>query len=139
MSVSASILAWSALALMVALSPGPDTLLVASNAARRGHAAGLLTVAGTMTGGVFYAALCGFGFMSVLVAQPALYLVVKIAGAAYLAVIGARMLWGALKGPPSRPSAGLPPGGKLCAGAVLPPRRRRPAGPQRANLSGKVF
>jgi threonine/homoserine/homoserine lactone efflux protein len=104
MSLDPSILAWTALATAVALSPGPDTLLVAGNAARRGHVAGLRTVAGIVCGGVFYAALCGFGFMSVLIASPTLYLVVKIAGAGYLALIGAQMLIGAVRQKPSPPA-----------------------------------
>jgi threonine/homoserine/homoserine lactone efflux protein len=114
MQLDPSILAWTALATAVALSPGPDTLLVASNAARRGPAAGLRTVAGILAGGVFYALLCGFGFMSVLAASPSLYLVVKIAGAVYLALIGAQMLWGALRRraheirPPARSIVGSP-------------------------------
>ena len=98
MGLDPSILAWTALAAAVAVSPGPDTMLVAGNAARRGAGAGLLTVAGTLTGGVFYAALFGFGFMSVLVASKPLYLAAKFAGAAYLAVIGAQMLWRAVRG-----------------------------------------
>ncbi len=109
MALDPSILAWTALAAVVALSPGPDTLLVAGNAARRGHGAGLKTAAGVAAGGVFYALLCGFGFMSVLVASKPLYLAVKIAGAAYLAVIGAQMLWRALDLHPLgevRPKAG---------------------------------
>ena len=81
MTFDSSILAWSALALMVAISPGPDTFLVVGNAARRGQGAGLATIAGTMLGGVFYAALFGFGFMSLLVASRPLYMAVKIAGA----------------------------------------------------------
>jgi threonine/homoserine/homoserine lactone efflux protein len=105
MVIDTYILAWTALATAVALSPGPDTLLVAGNAARRGRAAGLSTVAGVMCGGVFYALLCGFGFMSVLAASQTLYTVVKIAGALYLALIGAQMLWGALR---RRPGAEAP-------------------------------
>ena len=112
MQLDSSILAWTALAAAVALSPGPDTLLVAGNSVRRGRAAGLKTVAGVAAGGVFYAALCGFGFMSVLVASRPLYLAVKIAGAVYLAVIGVQMVWSALRKPPSQPSAVLPPKGE---------------------------
>ena len=109
MLLDPSILAWTALATAVALSPGPDTMLVAGNAARRGHGAGLQTVLGVACGGVFYALLCGFGFMSVLAASTSLYLAVKIAGALYLAVIGAQMLWGASRrgqaaaSPPAKP------------------------------------
>ena len=104
MTLDPSILAWSALALMVALAPGPDTLLVVGNAARRGRKAGLMTIAGTMTGGAVYAALFGFGFMSLLVASRPLYLAVKIAGAIYLAVVGAQMIWAALHPQPASPS-----------------------------------
>ncbi len=114
MTLDPSILAWSALALMVAISPGPDTLLVVGNAVRRGPGAGLMTIAGTMLGGVFYAALFGFGFMSVLVASRPLYLAVKVAGAVYLAIIGAQMLWGALR---HRPQAVAPTASTRLAGS----------------------
>jgi threonine/homoserine/homoserine lactone efflux protein len=87
-----ALLAWTALAAAVTISPGPDTLLVAGNAMRRGSRAGLLAVAGIVTGGVFYAALCGLGFLSALAALPVLYWIVKISGAVYLAIIGALML-----------------------------------------------
>ena len=139
MAPDPSILAWTALAAVVALSPGPDTLLVAGNAARLGHGAGLKTVAGVAAGGVVYALLCGFGFMSVLVASQPLYLAVKIAGAAYLAFIGAQLLWGAVRRrdlPPLgevRPKAGkgAPEGVALQpptpASRVLPPRGEVPA------------
>ena len=114
MALASSILAWTALATAVALSPGPDTLLVAGNAVRRGRTAGLLTAAGVTAGGAVYALLCGFGFMSLLVASAPLYVAVRIAGAAYLALIGGQMLWTALRArspqatPPSGARAGAP-------------------------------
>ncbi len=93
----AALLAWSALALAVTLSPGPDTMLVASHSARGGVRAGLAAVAGIVTGGVYYAALIGFGALKLLVAMPAIFLAVKISGALYLAWLGARMLWNAVR------------------------------------------
>jgi threonine/homoserine/homoserine lactone efflux protein len=98
MLLDPSILAWLALALAVTVMPGPDTLLVLSHGARGGRSAGLQAAAGVIAGGVFYAALCGFGFMSVLVASQTLYTVVKIAGAVYLAAIGVQMLISAIRG-----------------------------------------
>ncbi len=96
---TAALLAWSALALAVTLSPGPDTLLVASHGARGGLRAGLAALAGIMTAVVFwYGSLIGFGLLSVLVAVPALFLAVKTAGALYLAYLGVTMVWSALKG-----------------------------------------
>jgi threonine/homoserine/homoserine lactone efflux protein len=94
----ATLLAWSALALIVTLSPGPDTLLVASHGARGGFRVGMAAVLGIMTGVLWYGSLVAFGALSVLVAVPALFLAVKIAGALYLAWLGAGMIWNAIKG-----------------------------------------
>jgi threonine/homoserine/homoserine lactone efflux protein len=94
----AALLAWSALALIVTLTPGPDTLLVASHAARNGFRAGLAAVLGIVTGVLWYASLIAFGALSILVAIPALFLAVKIAGALYLVWLGAGMIWSAVKG-----------------------------------------
>lgn len=96
---TAALLAWSALALAVTLSPGPDTLLVASHSARGGLRAGLAALAGIMTAIVlWYGSLIGFGLLSVLVAVPGLFLAVKTAGAFYLAYLGIGMLWSAVRG-----------------------------------------
>lgn len=97
MITGGALLAWSALALAVTLSPGPDTLLVASHGARGGVRAGLAAVAGIATGAAAYALLFGFGLLSVLIAVPALFLAVKIAGALYLAWLGANLLWNAFQ------------------------------------------
>ena len=103
---TAALLAWSALALAVTLSPGPDTLLVASHGARGGLRAGLAALAGIMTAVVFwYGSLIGFGLLSVLVAVPALFFVVKTAGALYLAYLGVGMVWSAIKGKSHTPTA----------------------------------
>jgi threonine/homoserine/homoserine lactone efflux protein len=86
------------MALAVTLSPGPDTLLVASHGARGGLRAGLAAVSGIVAGGVYYALLIGFGALNLLVAVPALFITVKIAGALYLAWLGAGMIWSAWRG-----------------------------------------
>jgi threonine/homoserine/homoserine lactone efflux protein len=46
----------------------------------------------------FYGSLIAFGALSILVAVPTLFLAVKIAGAVYLAWLGAGMIWSAWKG-----------------------------------------
>lgn len=91
-----TLVAWAALALLATVSPGPDTALVVGHAARRGRRAGLLAALGVATGNLWYAALFGFGLMTLLAAQPMAYLIVKILGAAYLAWIGVKMIRGAL-------------------------------------------
>lgn len=94
----AALLAWTVLAAAATLSPGPDTLLVASHAARGGLRAGLAAAAGIVAGGVYYAVLIGFGALNVLVAIPTLFMIVKIAGALYLAWLGFGMIWSAVRG-----------------------------------------
>lgn len=94
----AALLAWSALALIVTLTPGPDTLLVASHGARGGFRAGMAAVLGILTGVAWYGSLIAFGALSVLVAVPTLFMAVKIAGALYLAYLGVGMIWSAAKG-----------------------------------------
>jgi threonine/homoserine/homoserine lactone efflux protein len=94
-----ALLAWSALALIVTLTPGPDTLLVAAHGARSGARAGMAALAGIMTAVLFfYGSLIAFGALSILVAAPTLFLAVKIAGALYLAWLGVGMIWNAVKG-----------------------------------------
>jgi len=94
----AALLAWSALALIVTLTPGPDTLLVAAHGARNGARAGMAAVLGILTGVAWYGSLIAFGALSVLVAVPALFFAVKVAGAVYLAWLGAGMIWRAVRG-----------------------------------------
>jgi len=91
------LLAWTILAIALVLSPGPDTILVAGQAARRGFGAGMAAAGGVFTGGLLYMALCGFGFLAVLNLVPGLFLAVKIAGALYLAWLGIQLLRGAIK------------------------------------------
>jgi threonine/homoserine/homoserine lactone efflux protein len=92
-----TLFAWAAIALITAISPGPDVLLVTGHAARNGKRAGLLAVAGITVGGLWYMLLCGFGFLSVLKASPLLFTTVKIGGALYLAWLGYGLLRGALR------------------------------------------
>src|SRR5947209_14333614 len=96
MTLGTTLFAWAGIALLVTIAPGPDTLLVAGHAARNGRRAGLLTAAGVVTGGLWYMALCGFGFLKILVALPLLFTIVKFAGALYLAYLGVQLVRGAL-------------------------------------------
>ncbi|WCT72487.1 LysE family translocator [Sphingomonas naphthae] len=101
MTPTSSLLAWTLLSVAIVLSPGPDTILVAGNAARRGLRAGLAAMAGIEVGGLWYMALCGFGFLSVLNAVPGLFAAVRIVGALYLAYLGYKLLRGVVKAAPA--------------------------------------
>jgi threonine/homoserine/homoserine lactone efflux protein len=111
MLTAQSLLAWTVISIGLVLLPGPDTLLVCGHAARRGMKAAMAAIGGIQLGGVFYMALCGFGFLSVLNAVPGLFMVVKVAGAIYLAWMGLSMLRGAVKPAPASDAPRLRIGG----------------------------
>lgn len=115
----AALLAWSALALIVTLTPGPDTLLVASHAARNGVRAGMAAVLGIVTGVVWYGSLIAFGALSVLVAVPTIFLAVKIVGALYLAWLGFGLVRRAFAPPVSSRLVGA--AGKMSAAQLSAP------------------
>ena len=69
----------------LALTPGPNMLLLVSRTLAQGRRAGLLTLAGTQTGLSFHIAAVAFGLAAVLVAVPLAYDAIRVAGALYLA------------------------------------------------------
>jgi threonine/homoserine/homoserine lactone efflux protein len=118
-----TLLAWSVLSVGLAVTPGADTALVATNAARGGVGAGLRTVAGVVSGGVLYTALFGLGLLRVIAATPVLFMIVKTAGGIYLAYLGVQLIRSALRGEPSPPSRGRVQGERGRANAQAPWRQ----------------
>ena len=109
--------AWVALATVATVSPGPDTGLVVAQTIKRGRRAGILVALGIGTGNLWYALLFGFGLITLLSAQPTLYLIVKVGGAAYLAWLGFNMIRSALAGATHHP-AGVAHGSPFLQGLV---------------------
>ncbi len=83
--------------IFIVLLPGPNSLFVLSVAVQRGVKAGYLAACGIFVGDTILMFLSAAGVASVLKANPALFLVVKYAGAIYLAWIGVQLLMGAAK------------------------------------------
>lgn len=80
----------------IVMLPGPNSLYVASVASRRGVAAGYRGACGVFVGDAVLMLLSAAGAASLLRANPALFAVIKFAGAAYLAWVGLGLLRGAL-------------------------------------------
>jgi leucine efflux protein len=76
----------------IVLLPGPNTLFVLSVAGRFGVRAGYRAAAGVWLGDSILMTLSAAGAASLLHAYPALFAVVKWAGAAYLAYVGLRQV-----------------------------------------------
>lgn len=93
------ILAFAAIALMLTVTPGPDTFLVIGNTISRGVRAGFSTTFGIASGGLFHAALAGLGLSRLLVYSEPTFHAVKLVGAAYLVYLGAKALLSAWRGP----------------------------------------
>jgi leucine efflux protein len=79
----------------IVLLPGPNSLFVLSTAGRRGVRAGYQAAAGVFLGDAVLMVLSAAGVASLLKAYPPVFLVIKYAGAAYLAYVGLMMLRGA--------------------------------------------
>jgi len=79
----------------IILLPGPNSMYVLSVAARRGVKAGYAGACGVFLGDGVLMTLSAAGVASLLRTEPALFMVVKYAGAAYLCWIGFGMLRGA--------------------------------------------
>ncbi|GAA3499963.1 leucine efflux protein LeuE [Streptomyces prasinosporus] len=77
---------------LIVLLPGPNSLYVLSVAARRGVRTGYAAAAGVFTGDAVLMTLAALGAASVLTTTPLLFLVVKYAGAGYLAWMAYGML-----------------------------------------------
>ncbi|MFI7078265.1 leucine efflux protein LeuE [Micromonospora sp. NPDC049903] len=79
----------------IILLPGPNSLFVLSTAARRGVGVGYRAAGGVLVGDAVLMVLSAAGVASLLKAYPPVFLVIKYAGAAYLAYVGVTMLRGA--------------------------------------------
>jgi threonine/homoserine/homoserine lactone efflux protein len=81
--------------ILVAMVPGPNTLIVSYFSAAHSRGAGLKSVGGITVGSFIWVTLSLFGVGVVLLEAGTLYRALRIAGAAYLMFVGARMLWAA--------------------------------------------
>jgi len=69
---------------LLALTPGPNLMYLISRTLCQGRTAGIVSLAGTTSGLLFYAVATALGLTAVFVAVPLLFDVVRWAGAAYL-------------------------------------------------------
>jgi leucine efflux protein len=81
----------------IILLPGPNSVFVLSVATSRGVKAGMQGACGVFVGDTVLLTLTAFGAASLLHTYPALFMVVKYAGAAYLFWVGLNLLWGSIQ------------------------------------------
>lgn len=84
--------AFSAAAALIVLIPGPDTLVVLRSIVLRGRRQAALTALGVLTGLLVWMVAAALGLTALLRASQDGYLILRLAGAAYLLYIGVQAL-----------------------------------------------
>lgn len=105
------VLAFAAVAALMTMSPGPDTLLVVRNSMRGGRTEGFVTTLGICSGLYVHAVLSALGVSAVVAHSTAAFAALKFAGACYLVWLGLQSLRSGLRGGGGAVLAGAAPGG----------------------------
>lgn len=107
MPSTATLIVFSGAALLLLLVPGPAVLYIIARGASQGPRAGIVSVLGIHVGTLVHIAAAVLGLSAVIVASATTFTAIKLAGAAYLVVLGIRSLRAArtsrdLDEPPNR-------------------------------------
>ncbi len=116
----ASLVAFVGAAFVVAMVPGPSTVMIVRQSVGSGRRAGLVTMLGNEAGVLLWGLAAAFGLSALLVASRVAYDGLRIAGAVVLVWFGARALWAARR---ARGVAGDP--GEDAPEVVVPGSRWR--------------
>ena len=90
-----SLIAFFGVAVLLALSPGPDNLFVLMQSVQRGWRVGIAVVVGLCLGVVVHTTAVALGLAAVFAASSVAFTVLKWCGAAYLVYLA----WGAWRAP----------------------------------------
>ncbi len=90
--------AYLAVAVLLIVTPGPDTALVTRNALLAGRRAASFTTLGIAVGSIFWALASVLGIAVLLERSVLVFTVFKFAGAAYLGYLGLRSLIASFRG-----------------------------------------
>lgn len=91
-------LSFLAVAAVAMLIPGPDTFVVLRTSLADGPRAGTWAAAGSATGNLVWGSTSVLGVAALLAASATAFATLKLAGAAYLAVLGVQALLAAARG-----------------------------------------
>jgi threonine/homoserine/homoserine lactone efflux protein len=83
---------------VVIVTPGQDTALTIRNTLLGGRSGGIATAAGVVSGQLVWALAASAGLSAVLLASAPLFMAIRIAGAAYLVLLGVQALVAAVRG-----------------------------------------
>jgi len=98
-----SLAAFVAVSVVVICTPGQDTALTIRNTLSGGRRGGIATAGGVALGLATWTIAASAGVVTLLSASEPAFRALKLAGAAYLVVLGAQSLYAALRRRPGRP------------------------------------
>jgi len=78
--------------ILLNLTPGQDTFFILGRSIANGVRIGIASVLGISVGSLIHTAMAAVGLSAVLATSASAFMVVKLAGAAYLVYLGVRML-----------------------------------------------
>jgi threonine/homoserine/homoserine lactone efflux protein len=93
--------AFLAISLVVIVTPGQDTALTIRNTLLGGRRSGLYTAIGVAAGQAIWTVATSAGLAALLVASEPAFVALKLAGAAYLVLLGLQALWLAVRSEPA--------------------------------------
>ena len=79
--------------ILLNLTPGPDTFYILGRSLAQGRGAGVASALGISTGSLVHTFAAAFGLSALLATSASAFFAIKLAGAAYLVYLGARMLF----------------------------------------------
>ena len=79
------------------VTPGPDTALTVRNTLVGGRPAGIATAIGVAAGQAAWSIATSAGVSALIAAAEPIFVAVKLAGSAYLILLGAQSLWAAIR------------------------------------------
>jgi threonine/homoserine/homoserine lactone efflux protein len=80
--------------IVLALTPGPDMLYIATRAVAQGRGAGMVSALGVHTGVLVHTLAAAVGLSALIATSAAAFSLVKYAGAAYLIYLGIKTIFG---------------------------------------------
>ena len=95
---AAQLAAFLGVSAVVIVTPGQDTALTIRNTLFGGRSCGIATAAGVVSGQLVWALAASAGLSAVLLASAPLFMAIRIAGAAYLVLLGVQALVAAIRG-----------------------------------------
>jgi threonine/homoserine/homoserine lactone efflux protein len=95
---AAQLAAFLGVAAVVIVTPGQDTALTVRNTLLGGRRSGVATAAGVVSGQLVWAFAASAGLSALLLASAPLFTAIRLAGAAYLVLLGLQALLAAVRG-----------------------------------------